>query len=199
MNRGLIITFAAVVAVAAAGATVAFMPRAPHPQPAPSAAPTVEIGAPFRMTDQQGREVTDAILKTKPTVVFFGFTYCPEVCPTTLARLTGWMKELGPDADRLNILFVSVDPERDTPEQLKAYLSSFDPRIHGLTGTPQMLASMTKGYRAYYKKVELPGGGYTMDHSAMLYLFDGKGRFKQVIGYDEEGAQGLETVRRLIR
>jgi protein SCO1/2 len=171
------------------------------PKPAPRSQPAavVEIGGPFRMRDQDGREVTEALLKTGPTVVFFGFTYCPEVCPTTLARLTAWMKALGPKADGLNVLFVSVDPERDTPEQLKAYLTSFDPRIRGLSGTPQMLDQMTKGYRAYYKKVALPDGGYTMDHSSTIYLFDRKGLFQEVITYQEETEAALEALRRITR
>jgi protein SCO1/2 len=184
----------AAVALCVVIAGVVLVTRPPQTETA-----AVEIGAPFRMVDQDGREVTEAVLKTGPTVVFFGFTYCPEVCPTTLSRLTAWMKALGPKADRLNVLFVSVDPERDTPAQLKTYLSSFDPRIRGLTGAPQMLAGMTKGYKAYYQKVDLPGGSYTMDHSSTLYLFDKKGRFKEVISYQEEGPEALEALKRLVR
>lgn len=183
--------------VIACGAVIAT--SRPAPPPPATTEEQAEVGAPFRMTDQDGREVTEAVLKTGPTVVFFGFTYCPEVCPTTLARLTAWMKALGPKADRLTVLFVSVDPERDTPAQLKTYLSSFDPRIRGLTGTPDALAGMAKGYRAYYQKVALPGGSYTMDHSSALYLFDRTGRFRELISYDEEGAAALEALQRLTR
>jgi protein SCO1/2 len=191
MNRWRLAVAAVAAVLAVAGAAFALLPRDAAPAPA-------DIGGPFRMTDQDGREVTEAVLKTGPTVVFFGFTYCPEVCPTTLARLTSWMRDLGPAADRLNVLFVSVDPQRDTPAQLKQYLSSFDPRIRGLSGSPEALAAMARDYKAYYSRVELPGGGYTMDHSATLYLFDRKGRFREVIGYGEEGPTALAALKQLV-
>ena len=135
------------------------------------------IGGPFRLTDQNGAAVTDQDLKGKPFLVFFGFTHCPDVCPTTLFDVSEVMRSLGPDADRTAALFITVDPERDTPASMKDYLASFDPHIRGLTGDTAALAAVAKAYRVYYKKVPLEGGDYTMDHTAIVYLMDKDGRF----------------------
>ena len=129
------------------------------------------------MTDQNGASFSDQDLKGKTFLVFFGFTHCPEVCPTTLFEISQIMRELGPDADRTAALFISVDPERDTPQALKDYLASFDPHLRGLTGDAQALAAVAKAYRVYYKKVPLEGGDYTMDHTAIVYLMGKDGRF----------------------
>ncbi|WGM37845.1 SCO family protein [Caulobacter sp. NIBR1757] len=157
------------------------------------------LGGPFALTDMTGRPVTEASLLGKPTAIFFGFTYCPEVCPTTLTELTAAMKALGKDADRLNVVFVSVDPERDTPEQMRLYLSNFDRRIVGYTGTPEAIARAAKAYRVYYKKIPTEGGDYTVDHSSAVYLFDRKGRFVAPIGYGEPHARVVEALRNLAR
>ena len=146
--------------------------RLPTPIPAPSA-----IGGPFSLVDQTGKAVTEADLKGKPSLMFFGFTHCPDVCPTALFDMTQVYKALGRDGDKVQAYFVSVDPERDTPEILKEYLSSFDPRLRGLTGDPAAVAAMEKAYRVYSKKIPLEAGGYTMDHTALVYLMDKEGRF----------------------
>jgi protein SCO1/2 len=138
---------------------------------------TAAIGGPFRLVDQNGQAITDQDLKGKPFLVFFGFTHCPDVCPTTLFDVSEVMRQLGPDADRTAALFITVDPERDTAAGLKDYLASFDPHVLGLTGDPDALASVAKEYRAYYKKVPLEGSDYTMDHTAIVYLMDKEGRF----------------------
>jgi protein SCO1/2 len=143
----------------------------------PGAPPTAAIGGPFRLLDQNRRTVTDADLKGHPFLVFFGFTHCPDVCPTTLFEISEVMRELGADADRLGALFITVDPERDTPEALKEYLSSFDPHLVGLTGDLNAVGAVAKAYRVYFKKVPLDDGGYTMDHTAIVYLMDKDGRF----------------------
>lgn len=144
--------------------------------PVQTAAPSA-IGGPFRLVDHTGQTVTDADLKGRPFLVFFGFTHCPDICPTTLFEVSEILSKLGKDADRVNALFVTVDPERDTQEKLKDYLSSFHPRLRGLTGEPAAIAAMEKTYRVYSKKVPLDGGGYTMDHTALVYLMDKEGRF----------------------
>jgi protein SCO1/2 len=146
--------------------------RLPTPIPAPSA-----IGGPFRLVDQNGTVVTEADLKGKPSLIFFGFTHCPDICPTALFDMTQVYKALGKDGDRVAAFFVTVDPERDTSEVLKEYLSSFDPHLRGLTGDPASVAAMGKAYRVYSKKVPLEAGGYTMDHTALVYLMDKQGRF----------------------
>ena len=148
-----------------------------------AAASAVKIGGPFQLTDTDGRPVTERTLLGKPTAVFFGFTYCPEVCPTTLAEMTAALKALGRDADKLNVVFISVDPERDTPEQMKLYLSNFDPRIKGFTGTPAQTDAAAKAYRVYHQKVPIEGGGYTVDHSSAIYLFDRRGEFVEPLAY----------------
>lgn len=164
----------------------------------PAAVAGPQLGGPFQLVDQDGHKVTEADLRGKPTVMFFGFTYCPDVCPTTLTEMTAWLKALGPDADRLNVAFVSVDPERDTPAQLKSYLGSFDHRIRGLTGTPEQVAAMAKAYRVYYRKVPVEGGEYTMDHSSMVYLFDKDGGFVGPIGYGESADRAIDKLKGLL-
>jgi protein SCO1 len=135
------------------------------------------IGGPFRLVDQNGAPFSDQDLKGKPFLVFFGFTHCPDVCPTSLFEISEIMRKLGSDADRTGAVFITVDPERDTPASMKDYLASFDPHIRGLSGDPAALAAVAKAYRVYYKKVPLDGGDYTMDHTAIVYLMDKDGRF----------------------
>jgi len=135
------------------------------------------IGGPFRLINQDGQTVTDQNYKGRPFLVFFGFTHCPEICPTTLFEVSEIIRNLGPDGDRMRAVFITVDPERDTPAALKEYLSSFDPRLSGLTGDPDAIAAVAKSYRAFYRKVPLEQGGYTMDHTAIVYLMDKQGRF----------------------
>jgi len=158
----------------------------------------VTIGGPFQLVDTDGRPVTEKALLGKPTAVFFGFTYCPEVCPTTLAEMTAALKELGRDADKLNVVFISVDPERDTPAQMKLYLSNFDPRIRGFTGSVEQVAATAKAYRIYYQKTPTEGGGYTVDHSSAVYLMDRRGRFVEPIGYGSPHERVLAQLKRLI-
>src|SRR6185503_21382041 len=127
------------------------------------------IGGPFHLTDQY--------LKGRPTLIFFGFTHCPDVCPTSLFEMSEVLRAMGKDADRVNAYFISVDPERDTSGAMKDYLSSFDPHLKGLTGTPDQVAKVTADYRVYARKVPLKDGDYTMDHTALIYLMDRDGKF----------------------
>jgi protein SCO1/2 len=143
----------------------------------PGAPQAAAIGGPFRLIDQDGRTMTEQDLKGSPSLVFFGFTHCPDVCPTTLFDISEVMRALGPDADRARALFITVDPERDTQSVLKDYMSSFDPHVSGLTGDLPAITAVAREYRAYFKKVALDGGGYTMDHTAITYLMDKEGRF----------------------
>jgi protein SCO1/2 len=154
------------------------------------------VGGPFRLLDQNGRQVTDADFRGKPFLVFFGFTHCPDVCPTALFEMSEVLRRLGPDAEKTGALFISVDPERDTPEKLKEYLSSFHPRISGLTGTPEEIAEVEKTYRVYAKKVPLDGGGYTMDHSAIVYLMDKDGRFVAPFNLKRTADEAAADLRR---
>ena len=135
------------------------------------------IGGPFQLTDQAGQTVTEKSMQGHPSLVFFGFTHCPDVCPTTLFEMSEVLKAMGKDADRVNTYYISVDPERDTQAAMKEYLSSFDPRLKGLTGSPAEIAKVLSEYRVYAKKVPLKDGDYTMDHTALIYLMDRDGKF----------------------
>src|SRR3954467_5480643 len=135
------------------------------------------IGGPFPLADQAGQTVTEKNLQGRPTLIFFGFTHCPDVCPTSLFEISEVLRAMGGDADRVNAYFISVDPERDTAVAMKDYLSSFDPHLKGLTGDPDAVAKVISSFRVYAKKVPLKDGDYTMDHTALIYLMDRDGKF----------------------
>jgi protein SCO1 len=158
---------------------------------------SASIGGPFSLTSHEGKRVTDKDLSGKPFALFFGFTNCPDVCPTTLLELTNRMDDLGRDADKLRIVFVSVDPARDTPEFLKRYIANFDKRTLGLTGTESEIAAIAKAYRAVYRRVESKDG-YTMDHTATVYLMDAKGQFVGTIAYQENADTQRQKLKRLV-
>jgi protein SCO1/2 len=150
------------------------------------------------LTNQDGQRVTEKELLSKPSVIFFGFTSCPDICPSTLLEMTNWLKALGEDADKLNVVFVSVDSEGDSPELMKLYLSSFDPHIRGFTGTAEQIKQITAAYRVYYKRTVLDGGGYTYDHSATIYLMDKEGRYMGLVTYKEPDASAIAKLQALI-
>ncbi len=135
------------------------------------------IGGPFVLTDNDGQRVTENNLKGRPSLIFFGFTHCPDVCPTALFEISEVLRAMGPEASRVNAYFISVDPERDTVSAMKDYLSSFDPHLKGLTGDPDAVAKTLTAYRVYAKKVPQKDGDYTMDHTALVYLMDRNGQF----------------------
>jgi len=135
------------------------------------------VGGPFALEDQNGQPFTDKDMKGRPYLVFFGFTHCPDICPTTLFDLSQVLRKLGPDADRTGTVFITVDPNRDTPAVMKDYLSNFDPHLRGLTGDQAAVDQAIKNYRVYAKKVPLDNGDYTMDHTAVVYLMDKDGHF----------------------
>jgi protein SCO1/2 len=153
------------------------------------------IGGPFQLTDQAGQAVTEKSLQGRPTLIFFGFTHCPDVCPTSLFEMSEVLKAMGKDADRVNAYFITVDPERDTAEAMKDYLSSFDPHLKGLIGNPEQTAKVISDYRVYARKVPLKDGGYTMDHTALVYLMDRDGQFVSPFNLQrtpEDAAKDLE-------
>jgi protein SCO1/2 len=159
---------------------------------------SLPIGGPFSLTDHRGRAVTEADFRGRPMAVFFGFTHCPDVCPTTLGEMTALIEALGPDADRLHWLFISVDWERDTPEALAGYLEAFDARIVGLSGSEPQVAEAARSFRVYYRRVPLEGGGYTMDHSASVFLIDGAGRFAGTIDNKESEEVAVQKLGMLV-
>src|ERR1700730_10322748 len=135
----------------------------------------VAIGGAVPGTDRSGERVTEKNLQGRPTLVFFGFTHCLDVCPTSLFEISEVLRAMGKDADRVNAYFISVDPERDTAAALKDHLSSFDPHLKGLTGNPDAVAKVISAYRVYARKVPLKDGDYTIDHTALSYLMDRDG------------------------
>lgn len=164
-----------------------------RPAPAPS-----DIGGHFEMRDQQGRSVSDATQKGRPYAIFFGFTHCPDVCPTTLGQLARLRHKLGTDGTRFDILFVSVDPERDRPDIVSAYVALFDTPIRALSGSKDQFSTIVRAFRVYYRKVPTEGGDYTIDHTATVFLMDGEGRFMSTLAPGESDDMALAKLRRLI-
>lgn len=174
MNRRFSLTLAGIgTAVALLLSVTALIAVLDHPQHALGPA---LVGGSFALTDTNGETVTEASLEGEPSLVFFGYTHCPDVCPTTLADMSKMLDALGKDKKAQGV-FITVDPERDTSAVLKDYLSNFDPRIKGLTGSPEAIAAVEKAYRVYAKKVPIAGADYSMDHTAIIYLMDKSGRF----------------------
>jgi protein SCO1 len=158
--------------------------------------PEVTLGAPFSLLDQNGAPITEAAMAGSPFAVFFGFTHCPEICPTTLYEMSGLLDVLGDDGKELKVFFVSVDPERDTPEVLRTYLSSF-PRVTAITGDQAGIDALVSAWKVYAKRVPLDDGGYTMDHTASTFLVRADGTLQGTIGYGENPDVALEKLRRL--
>jgi protein SCO1/2 len=195
MRKLRVFLWLAVFAALAAAAVLFTRPLTTEPEAVTS---SIKIGGPFAMTDHNGQAVTERTYAGKALAIFFGFTYCPDICPTTLARLSGLAGKLGPDAVKLQVVLVSVDPERDTPAVLRQYLASFDPSFTALTGTPEQLAGFAKTYRAFYEKVPDSSGGYTMNHSAGVYLFNAAGEFVGTLDAHETDEVALRKLQRLV-
>lgn len=199
MNRNrLILVLTCAAAIVAAGA-LAFRAGV-FDGPEAGAQGQAAVGGPFQLVDQAGRPADESLLKGRWSAVFFGFTYCPDVCPMTLQTLGAAADLLGPKAEDLQVVFISVDPERDTPEQVKAYLAAqnLPVRTVGLTGTPEQVAAAAKAYKAYYAK-EGEGPDYLVNHSTPAYLMDPKGRFDRVIPYGLTPQQAAEQIGKAMR
>ena len=156
------------------------------------------LGGDFELTRHDGGKIGHGDLLGSPHAVFFGFTNCPEVCPTTLFEITSWLAELGEDGDRVKVYFITVDPARDTPEILSEYLSSFDPRIIGISGNKKAVERSLKAFKVYFKRAELEDGDYTMDHTTIIYLLNSMGEFAGSISYGEDQQSAVSKLRRLI-
>jgi protein SCO1 len=154
-------------------------------------------GAPFKLVDVSGQPITEAAFQGQPTAIFFGFTNCPEVCPTTLFEMKSWFEKLGDEGKNIKGFFVSIDPERDTPELLQTYISNVTDRVTGITGDLAEIAAMAKAFGIYFKKVPTSDGSYTMDHSALVLLLNSKGQFHGTIAYDENPDTAFAKMKRL--
>lgn len=184
------------VAAALAGAVTLQMTRPKNEVSAPEVA---TVGIEFSLITQDRRPKTWGDFRGKPTLVFFGFTHCPEICPTTLANLSTQLAELGERGDDLNVVFITVDPERDTPQVLSDYMSAFDKRITALTGSEQEVERTVKTFKAYRGKVRLEGGGYTMDHTTMVFLFTSSGSLTGTLDRHEKQEDQAKKIQRLIK
>jgi protein SCO1/2 len=172
----------------------AFVVLAPKTQEAG----TSSVGGPFTLTNQDGQRVTERDYAGRTHLVFFGFTHCPDVCPTTLQQIGDVLQALGPKGRDTRALFIAVDPERDTPDALKTYLASFDPRIVGLTGTPEDVAGAVKAYRAYVRKVPTKEGDYTMEHTALVYVMNGQNRFLNALNLARPSAEAAAELAKML-
>ena len=154
-------------------------------------------GVPFQLIDHEGAPITEAAFRGQPTALFFGFTHCPEICPTTLYELDGWFAELGEEADNIDAYFITIDPERDTPDMLGYYVTSMSDRVRGITGDPEAVREMARGFGVFFNRIELEGGHYTMDHTASIFLLDSNGAFRKTISYGENPDTAMEKLRNL--
>ena len=157
-----------------------------------------KIGEPFSLLDHNGKLITENAFKDHPTVVFFGFTHCPEVCPTTLFEISGWLSELAGEGQSIRAFFVTIDPERDTPTIMKSYVENFSNRITGITGDPDDVYKLAKSWHVFWKKVP-DGNDYTMDHTASIFLADRNGNFKGTIAFGENSNVAVQKLRRLVK
>jgi protein SCO1 len=158
------------------------------------------IGGPFTLLDGNGQTVTDKDFRGKYMLVYFGYTFCPDVCPTTLNAVADAMDKLGPAASRIQPLFITVDPKRDTPAVVKQYAAAFGPKIEGLTGTPEEIAEVAKEYRVYYAEHRTGSGpnDYSMDHSSVLYLMGPNGDFVAPVRADQSGEEIAVNLKKLM-
>jgi protein SCO1 len=201
MNTLKLIRYGAWASIAALGAVIAIVLLSPPKRPEDGGAG--RIGGPFQLAQATGGTLDSASLRGQPYGIFFGFTQCPDICPGTLTDVTALMDDLdkGPLKDRakaFRVLFVTVDPERDTAETLKSYLSAFDGRIAGLVPTMEQLPGLARQFAAFYEKVPT-SSGYTMNHTASVYLFDRQGRFAGTIDIKDTRSNQLSKLERLIR
>jgi protein SCO1/2 len=178
------------VAVAAIGATVLFFTR-PQVVNGPG-------GGQFALVDQRGNPADNSVFVGKPSLLFFGYTHCPDVCPTTMGEMQGWFSALGKEAKTLQGVFVTVDPERDTPEILGDYVSFVSDRIVGLTGSPAEIDKVVRDWGAVAEKVPQPDGSYLMNHTASVFLVNSNGEFAGTIAYGEDTSAALEKIKRLV-
>lgn len=184
--------------IVAGGALLGVLLTMPQPQQTQqeSGSSTATIGGPFTLVDTSGRTVTDQTFHGKWMLIYFGYTYCPDACPTTLTNMGIALQKLGPEAARIAPMFITVDPERDTVKAMAEYLKSFDPRIVGLTGSEAQTAAVAKAYHVYVAPRKSDGDDYLVDHSAYIYLMSPQGKFATVIAGNIAGDRMAETLRK---
>lgn len=182
----------ALVALAAVAATLLFFVTRPAPESGGIG------GGSYALVDQRGNPVDQSMLVGQPSLLFFGYTHCPDVCPTTMGEMAGWFADLGDEAKNLKAFFVTVDPERDTPEILNGYVSWVSDRVTGVTGKPEEIARMVKAWKVLGEKVPGEGSDYTMNHTASVFLVNAQGGFEGTIAYQEDATTALAKIRKLL-
>jgi protein SCO1/2 len=191
LPKAVLVAIAALAALAVLVA-IAVVPRilqSDHGEPV--------VGGPFTLVDQTGRTVTDADFRGRLMLIFFGYTFCPDVCPMTLSTMADAYGQLTPDQQaQVAMLFITVDPERDTADQMTQYVENFSPAMHGLTGSPEQIAKALRAFRVYARKVDGPDGNYTMDHSAILYLMGKNGKFLSIFPGNATAAEIVDGIRK---
>jgi protein SCO1 len=190
-----IVLVAAALSVMGLGAAAALLSTK---RPADDGVRAPGISGRFALATPDGTSVTEASYRGKWLLVYFGFTYCPDACPTALSAIGTALDRLGPSADKVQPLFITVDPERDTPAVVAGYIKSFDPRIIGLVGTPEQIAAAAKEYRVFYASRSLGNDDYVIDHSSFIYVIDPRGRFMRLLTGDLPGHQMADELRQLI-
>jgi protein SCO1/2 len=186
----------ALVAVVAIGVAILLLRPAPSNQTGPATVLSANFGGPFTLVGDDGKPFPSSRLNGKPYALFFGFTHCPDTCPTTLARLVKLRRETGGD-EAFNIVFVTVDPERDGPKEMGTYADAFGAPIIGLTGSPAQIDQVKKQFGIFSQKVPTGGGDYTVDHTATVLLFDRNGKFVATLAPDEQDAPALDKLKRI--
>ena len=194
---GRIRTVAWLTAVAALGAAALLVFGTPSGTRTVSTG-AASVGGPFELTSETGERFSSESLAGRPFAIYFGFTHCPDICPASMFKMAELLEAMGEDARDFPVLFVTVDPERDTPELLSLYTDSFDERIVGLTGTDEEIAEVARAYRAYFRRVPTEGDGYTMDHTAAIYLMNADGSFYGLLSHDERPDAARETMARFL-
>lgn len=183
------------VGIAAVGGILIAVQR---PSPAADETAMATIGGPFTLTGADGQSFSSARLNGKPAAIFFGFTNCPDVCPTTLARLAKLRRQLGKGDEALSVVFITVDPERDGPAEVGSYAKLFNAPVIGLTGSPGDIERVKQQFGAFSQKVEQPGGGYSVDHTASVFLMDRNGKFVATLSPEESDSVALAKLSRLV-
>ncbi|MBM2577257.1 SCO family protein [Jannaschia sp. Os4] len=197
MTRWITLAGGAAVALIALGAGFALR-EVTDARTVPAATAAVELGAPFELTDHDGNTITEAAFEGRPSLLFFGFTRCPEVCPTTVYDMETWLTELDVPQDALGAYFVTVDPERDTPEFLADYLEPQSDRILGITGAPEAVWDMARSWKVYWQKRPVGGGDYTLDHYASVFVLDETGAVVDLIAYGEDAETAKAKIARVL-
>ena len=200
-NTPLLILMIAMIAVVAVAGVAIWRITQAGMGPVAGASSGVNIGGPFTLTDQTGATVSDKTYGGFYRLIYFGYTFCPDACPTELGVMAQAMETMGPAGQKVQPIFITIDPDRDTVQQLKTYVPLFDKRLVGLTGTPQQIAAVAKEYKVYYAKADQPGvdtKSYGMNHSSFVYLMDPNGKFLTVFSSDTDSDKMAAEIRRYI-